>query len=232
MNEYILYSRLNQFKRKLDRARRIVSVALDVPGASYVAFSGGKDSTVVANLVWEQDPSIPGIWSDDEFFLPETKDYIERTQEKYDVRQIRTNASHTEWFNVEGDWNGIQEYATHHNMYLVFLGLRKEENSYRRLHLSRFGELFFSQYDDIWHCNPIASWSWMDVWAYIRSNELDYNRAYDKLGEIGIEPRRQRIGPLAQRRALGYGQLSILKRGWPELFDQFADKFPEARSYV
>ena len=84
----------------------------------------------------------------------------------------------------------------------------------------------------MWHCNPIHDWTWRDVWAYIVSQGLGYNRAYDRLEEMGIEPERQRIGPLAVERALGYGQVAILKRGWPELYNRFVAAHPEASQYT
>jgi 3'-phosphoadenosine 5'-phosphosulfate sulfotransferase (PAPS reductase)/FAD synthetase len=113
----------------------------------------------------------------------------------------------------------------------VLLGLRQEESAIRRMHLRKFGPLFYSESDKSWHCNPIHDWTWLDVWAYIISNHLDYNRAYDRLEEIGVAPEHQRVGPLAVEQVLGYGQMAILKRGWPELFNRFASEHPEAREY-
>lgn len=228
----LLHSKIKTFHFRLQQARAVVKKALDLDLKPYVAFSGGIDSTVVFHLVKEQKPDIIGIWSDDEWYLPETGDYIKRMQQCNDIHHIRTNAYHAEWFSVNGDWDGIPDYARSMDMQMVFLGLRQDENSYRRVHLRKFGNLFFAQVDDTWHCNPIHNWSRLDVWAYLHSHNLDYNRAYDRLDEIGIPMNRQRIGPLAQRRVLGYGQLAILKRGWPELFNEFAAEHPEARLYV
>jgi len=215
------------------RARRLVELALEMGCVPHVAFSGGKDSTVVLELVREQYPTVPAVWSDDEWYLPETGEYMKRIQAGgVDLHHIRTNAWHTDWFQIKGDWSGIQQYAKVHDWGLTFLGLRQEESAARRLHLRTSGPLFFAQSDDLWHCNPIHDWTWHDVWAYIVDNGLDYNRAYDRLAEIGVPPERQRIGPLAVERVLGYGQIAILKRGWPDLFNRFAAEFPEVRAYV
>jgi 3'-phosphoadenosine 5'-phosphosulfate sulfotransferase (PAPS reductase)/FAD synthetase len=229
-----LHARTDGYKRKLERARDMISRALATPNAPpYVALSGGKDSTVVYALVREQCPDVPAVWSDDEWYLPETLDYIRRLQGAgLDVRQIRTNAVHAPWLAVSGDWDGIPHYARMQNWGLCFLGLRQEESSARRVHLRTFGPLFFALSDDFWHCNPIHDWTWRDVWAYIVSVGLDYNRAYDRLEEIGVEPEHQRVGPLAVERALGYGQLAILKRGWPDLYNRFVATHPEASAYT
>ena len=84
----------------------------------------------------------------------------------------------------------------------------------------------------MWQCNPIAHWTVMDVWAYIHIHAIAYNKAYDILTALRVPLDEQRIGALAQRTVLGYGQLEILKRGWPDLFNRFAARFPEARAYV
>lgn len=227
----LLHAKTKIFHIRLEQASIAIEKALDLDMRPYVAFSGGIDSTAVFNLVKEQKPDIVGIWSDDEWYLPETGEYIERMQRGNDIHHIRTNAYHAEWFSVEGDWDGIPDYAKSLNMEMVFLGLRQDENSYRRVHLRKSGSLFFAQSDDTWHSNPIHNWSRLDVWAYVHSRNLDYNRAYDKLEQMGISMNRQRIGPFAQRRVLGYGQIAILKKGWPELFNQFAEQYPEARFY-
>lgn len=233
-NEVVLFNAKSKgFSFKVERARQIIERALSRMGSPYVALSGGKDSTVVYSLVREFLPTIPAIWSDDEWFLPETLEYIQRLQQSgSDVRQIRTNTTHTEWFQIKGDWDSIQDYARQHNFDGVFLGLRQEESAARRVHLRSLGSLFFAKKDGFWHCNPIHDWTWQDVWAYILLKGIDYNKAYDKLEEMGIDPQHQRIGPFAVERVLGYGQMVILKRGWPDLYNRFAAEHPEARSFV
>lgn len=225
-----LHAKTKAFEKKLLQAQKIVTEAYTKCSFWYVALSGGKDSTVVYNLL---DKRIPAVFSDDEWWLPETEAYIRGLIDNgHDVRWIRTEATHTDWFSTEGDWKGIPDYAAHNDWQGVFLGLRKDENSHRRMHLNRCGPLFYAQSDSFWHCSPLANWSVIDVWAYIYSRQIEYNKAYDKLSEMGIPIERQRIGPLAVERVLGYGQLAVLKKGWPDLYNRFARKYPEARAYV
>ena len=227
-----LHAQTHGFASRVQRARGAIERALRIARAPYVAFSGGKDSTVVLALVREYMPDIPAVWSDDEWYLPETEEYMARIEaEGVNLHHIRTNAWHTEWFRIAGDYDGIPDYAKRQEWDLVFLGLRQEESAKRRVHLRTCGLLYQCK-NGFWHCNPIGDWTWRDVWAFILSRGLDYNRAYDRLAELGVPPRRQRIGPLAVERVLGYGQLAILKRGWPELFNRFAAEFPEVRGYV
>jgi hypothetical protein len=52
------------------------------------------------------------------------------------------------------------------------------------------------------------------------------------MGELGVPPKAQRVGPFANWRALPYGQLALLKAGWPAEFEAFAERHPEARQFV
>jgi len=230
-----VHSFLPDFKKRVEQARSVVldAIAKDVP--FYVSLSGGKDSRVVLDLVMEHESGVMAAWSDNEFFLPETEEYIHRLREAgINVHQFRTNAWHASWFDLKGsEYDSIHDYPKSKiDAELIFLGLRKEESSARRKHLARYGPLYWNKKWEAWYCNPIWDWTWQDVWAYIVSKDLDYNKAYDKLEELGLHPKEQRIGPFAVERALWSGQLQILKRGWPDMFERFAQKYPEARAYV
>lgn len=58
------------FKRRLEQALLRVSIALAQGQRPYVAFSGGKDSTVVLALVHAVRSDVSLLWSDDELELP------------------------------------------------------------------------------------------------------------------------------------------------------------------
>lgn len=240
--EIALYARLLTFRRALAEARRIVARAFDTEPSWYVAFSGGKDSTCVLALVREKEPATPAVISQPEWILPETAAYLDRVE---NLHRTASGSDHaTGWApNWESPEDVPQQFtwlgekgAVERNYGRpeqgVFLGLRQDESRTRRVHLRKLGPLFFNHTNGVWQCNPLSRWSVMDVWAYIWSVGLDYNRAYDRMEEIGVPLEQQRIGPLAVERALGYGQLAILKRGWPDLFNAYAERHPEARSYV
>lgn len=231
----LLHAKSKSFKVRVEKAHEIINSAFNTSLPWYIALSGGKDSTVVFELLRSLQPDILCLWSDEEWYLPETLEYIERLHAaSVNLVRIKGPVRHTQWFtsNQDSGLPGKTQYAKDRGYTGVFLGLRAEENRYRREHLKHFGQLHFAQNRDMWLCNPIAWWSVLDVWAYIYSTKADYNRAYDRLAEIGIAPDRQRIGPFATERALGYGQLAILKMGWPEKFMEFTLKYPEAAQFV
>jgi phosphoadenosine phosphosulfate reductase len=63
-------------------------------------------------------------------------------------------------------------------------GLRREQSNHR-------AELAFAQPDDEGHTkfNPLADWSWADVWHYIARLDVPYNPLHDAfMPSIGCEP--------------------------------------------
>jgi len=229
-----LHARLAPYRHKVARSRQIVREWLTLcDHRACVAFSGGKDSSVILHLVRDECPDAVALHSDDEWLLPETEHLLQTTPGL--VRLVRP-LHHTSWFTAwseeEGPNGGSKNrWAIENNYIGMAIGLRMEENARRKIHIRSRGHTFQTR-TGLWQCYPIADWSWRDVWAYLVTENVPYNTAYDVLEQIGIAPARQRIGPLASERALGYGQLAILKRGWPSLYNDFAAKYPHARNDV
>lgn len=232
-------------KRSVMASQAIVRMAFACAGDCYVAFSGGKDSTCVLALARELIPEVPAVISIHKWRLPETTEYLDRIGGLHfvasgsthgtgwsvnwdDEKEARATLDIEAWFEKDAD-----KYSLGRPEKGTLLGLRKAENSYRRVLLRRMGPLFRSaKHGGQWLCSPIADWSTMDVWAFIHARGLDYNKAYDRMEILGVPMDQQRIGPLAVDRVLGYGQLAILRRGWPDLFNRYAAEHPEARSYA
>lgn len=232
-----------QFRRLLNDTLQTIESWLSKSKNPYVAFSGGKDSSVLLHLVRAVNPSVAAMFSDDEYLLPETKMLVGRTP---NLKKIASNVRHTDWFwswqntnSLPSDTEWIEttndaatEWAHRNGYDGVAVGLRSEENSYRKMAIKRYGELFFVQSKKLWQCWPLAWWTVEDIWSAIVSMNIPYNAAYDKMDEMGISLDRQRIGPYANWRGVTQGQLTILKRGWPAEFSRFAKNHPEAMEWV
>ena len=197
------------------------------------------------DLVRQQDPTIHALVGFDDWLYPETIELLNNTSNRTQIAATIWHAEfYTSWRNGKPEklpdntvWfeavknSRVAPYSKTQGFTGCFLGLRAEEAGYRKIHLSKRGEIFFCKLHQAIECNPLAFWTVEDVWAYLLSRKVNYNRSYDKLTDLGIPLQYQRVGPMAVDKVLGYGQLSHLKRGWPEFYNQFIREFPEASGY-
>lgn len=61
----------------------------------YIAFSGGKDSTVTLHLALRADPNVPVVFFDSGFEFPETYTYIAQLRDSWGLSLHWINARHT-----------------------------------------------------------------------------------------------------------------------------------------
>lgn len=249
----ILYAKLPRFGRQVEKTLQFIQDAFStIPGEMLVSFSGGKDSTVLLDLVRCVQPGCQAIFVDSGAEFPETLEFVASTPS---VTTYYPEISILEMFGMidayghtggeygsDFHWSGgaildcliVEPMArARHDMNAIghLIGLRAEESVRRRLVRRTKGKLFQTKAGE-WRCYPLMDWTTQDIWSYIASRGLAYNAVYDKLEELGIERERARMSTYACARTRHYGEWAILKRGWPELFNRFAAKFPEVRAYT
>ena len=215
------WARMAQHRRKVEQATDTIRKALEICPA-YVACSWGKDSVVLAHLVWSIAPNtlLFHDGSDDE----DEQDNYSDVRESFLGRFPLPYQGIVRGYNA-GDGGGLYEQMPSNPM--VFLGLRAEESKPRRISLAKYGLIHQYQSDDPkrpvnnWRCCPLAWWSWKDVWGYIVARNLPYLSAYD------WEPRdRSRTSVIHGKRinpnhsALAMGQSERLRRRNPEFWEK------------
>ena len=233
----LLHAKQSSFKKKVTASLDLIQSCAS--NKVYVAVSGGKDSTVLLDLVRRVIPTSPAVFSDDEWMFPETDEYLSSLQgltriaapakHSYFFTSNKTQKSGVKWI-VGAMNNAMQAYAAQHGYDCAMIGLRKDESQKRRAHINAFGQIFRAK-SGIIQCYPLAEWTTDDIWAYIRSRNISYNKAYDKMESMSVPRKEQRVGPFAVDAVLGYGQLVLIKKGWPDLYNKFAAKFPEVREW-
>jgi len=241
-DELALLGRLKTYQFRIEKSRRIINAALEIPARWGVSFSGGKDSTVLLDLVLKEKPELEIVWFDDGWDYPETIQFLASTENRLRKHIIRVPYPlQSQFWKKEANYGG-DDPTYSHNFDMTykdwrgafmgsFMGMRRDESSRRDFVLKK-SPLYFQKTLGHWHCSPLAEWTAKDIWGYIAANDLPFNPVYRKLYSLGVALDEMRVGPLTAWMVWQYGALVYIKRGWPDLFNRFAAQFPEARSYV
>lgn len=180
--ENTLFGVRNKVKIAIERLREF-----EPPEGYYVVISGGKDSTVVYDLVKRAEVKADFHYSVTYLDAPETVKYIK--QHMTDV--VFEYPPHTFWELVIAKklpptrisrWCCEELKERGGEGRLVVTGVRWAESSKRRSR--RMVESCYKQRKNFLH--PIIDWEDEDVWEYIRANRLPhnplYNRGYKRIG--------------------------------------------------
>ena len=242
-----LHGKLKGFSYRVRHAQEIIAEMLEKSERPYIAFSTGKDSTVMAYLVWEQAPSVPAVYFDADCAFPESKAMLARYEaggrpiirwpcERFFDTLHRVGGPTSDRCENETMrstvYRPIKSLLAEYHFDGAFIGLRSEESYGRRKLAEVRGSLFWQKRDGLWECLPVANFTYLDVWAYIVINGVDYCAVYDRQMELGLNPEDCRLSYWAGETKRRWGRWAFLKRNYPELFNQFAAEFPEVRAYV
>jgi len=182
-----IHSKTDGYASRIEKAMRIINVACR--RKMYCAFSGGKDSTVMVHLALRVVPDVMVLhWDYGRYYVPlkfhdeiiaivkglNVKNFRLETSDKYDKLKRRA-------INVLGeDYLGKLIPKIRREGYEgVFVGLRAEESCKRTVRIKQGGA-----YGGIKEYYPVGHLTWMDIWAYIVSNDLPYLSHYDRYAEL------------------------------------------------
>ena len=168
-----------------------------------VSFSGGKDSTVTADLTVKalSNPSIVHIFGNTTLEFPETIEYAKRFRKNHPevIFQIAENTDQS-FLNVckdigpparmmrwccsmfkTGPITRIINSMYRNQQILTFYGIRKSESVSRSKYnrVEDHADAIKIRQQTV--ASPIFFWKEIDIWLYILSEGIDFNQAY-KLG--------------------------------------------------
>lgn len=168
-----------------------------------LSFSGGKDSTVTADLVTKalSNPSLVHIFGDTTLEFPFTTEYASRFRKEHPraifmtakneeqnflevAKQIGPPARMMRWccsMFKTGPITRILNNLFGEEHIITFYGIRKVESTARSKYnrVQEGGENVKIQKQTV--ASPIFEWKDADIWLYLLSNKVDFNDAY-KLG--------------------------------------------------
>jgi len=144
------------------------------------AFSGGKDSCVIDNLIEKSGCKYTKHFARTSIDPPELLDFIKEYHKntiwhrpKYTMYQLIVRKKMLPSRIIRYCCEALKHYWNEVGEYVV-TGIRKEESKKRqeRLKVEKFGKAIM--------INPILDWTEKDVWEYIDENKIPYCILYDE----------------------------------------------------
>lgn len=237
---------LPAMERKVDRALKVISEASDI-GRLGVAFSGGKDSTVLLDLVHRVVPNAAVAHYDSGAEYQFTYEMIEASKAitikpKHDLIWMCKYGGYW-WhenpvdYDTDFDFDEIlvhepaRRFVKEHKLNVVAIGLRGQESYGRRMNARAKGELYQLK-SGLFHLCPLAHWTDSDIWAYIAGRKLQYNRVYDKFAELEIPRKEWRVSCILGMVGASRGwRFAFLRQIEPHRFNELAAEFPMIKQF-
>jgi len=163
-------------------------------GKIVLACSFGAEDVVLVDMVHRIDPSVPLFYLDTEFLFPETYATRDRVIERYGLKpaqviQVKSLLTAQQQAEEHGDalWSRepdrccqvrkVEPLTRVLRGYEAWItGIRRDQAPSR----ANAGIVEWDQKFELVKINPLARWSWNDVWTYIKVYEVPYNPLHDQ----------------------------------------------------
>lgn len=159
-----------------------------------LACSFGAEDVALVDIVHRIDPSIPLFYLDTDFLFPETYATRDRIVERYGLKpaqvlQVKSLLTPQRQAELHGDalWARDPDRCCQlrkvepltrvlKNFDAWITGIRRDQAPSR----ANAGIIEWDQKFGLVKVNPLARWSWPDVWTYLRIHEVPYNPLHDR----------------------------------------------------
>lgn len=164
----------------------------------FVSFSGGKDSTVVSDLVLRAlgTQQVLHIYGDTTLEFPESTEYVKRFKKDHPKTPVLTSKNKDKNFDELCEQLGppsrvmrwcctifktgaiqrkIQVLFKNKNRILTFYGIRRSESASRNKYDRESDSPKIAIQRTL---SPIIDWYDFDIWLYLLTRKIDFNRAY------------------------------------------------------
>lgn len=200
VQERFVLANRGRFEKMTEEARDYIRLAAQSFGIMdmFVSFSGGKDSTVTADLVTRalSSPQIMHIFGDTTLEFPFTYDYIKRFKKEHPktpmisarnkeknfeelCRMIGPPSRVMRWcctiFKTGMIQKRIKSLYRDKNQILTFYGIRRSESLSRSKYERESDSPKITKQRIV---SPIIDWMDFDIWLYLLTTGIDFNDAY------------------------------------------------------
>jgi phosphoadenosine phosphosulfate reductase len=159
-----------------------------------LACSFGLEDVVLVDMVHRIDPTVPLFYLDTDFLFPETYATRDRVIERYGLQpsqviQVKSLLTPQKQAEDYGDalWTRdpdrccqlrkVEPLTRVLRGYGAWItGIRREQVPSR----ANAGLIEWDQKFELVKVNPLARWTWNDVWTYIKVYEVPYNPLHDQ----------------------------------------------------
>lgn len=246
LETYRMYAKLPVYKRRVERALDLIATALSDEPASYVSWSGGKDSMVLLDLIQRINPKIPIIHVRTDIEYPDCVEFVNQIIYEWGLEDTCTILRPKSAWQVLVDEGGpfgqvnvassridrecffepIEQEVRAKGYRQVFLGLRAEESLARTWNARMRGTRYYNKSREIWTCLPLLSWTAKDVFAYHIENDIPWAPIYERT-YLHPDPERIREGWWTTGdKAAQHGMLNWLRYHYPQLWRRLKEQFP------
>ncbi len=159
-----------------------------------VACSFGAEDVVLVDMVHRINPDVPLFYLDTDFLFPETYATRDRIIERYQLKpaqviQVKSLLTPQKQGESYGDalWTSNPDQCCQlrkvepltrvlkgYNAWIT--GIRRDQAPSR----ASAGLIEWDQKFKLVKVNPLARWTWTDVWTYIKVYEVPYNPLHDQ----------------------------------------------------
>ena len=214
LSEKVLMARIRLAMRhplSVTPAMEIIAQALK--HRVYVAWSGGRCSTVALHLTLEMAPEIPVVFCNTGVEYPETVEYVRTMADEWGLNFHELNPERSFWDVVEEygfpqlrgsskkrgggkpacckylKVDPPKQFMKANDLVGFISGLRVEESRPRALAIFQKGPYYYTIRDGLWKFHPVALWTLKELNGYIAEKDIPLNPLYERgLPRVGCMP--------------------------------------------
>lgn len=180
---------------EMKQPQDVLAAAIERYGQKIVmACSFGAEDVVLIDMVYRINPSVPLFYLDTDFLFPETYATRDRVIERYGLQStqvIQVKSLLTPEVQAESyggalwrrdpdrccQLRKVEPLTRVLRGYDAWItGIRRDQAPSR----ANAGLIEWDQKFELTKVNPLARWTWTDVWTYIKVYEVPYNPLHDQ----------------------------------------------------